>query len=256
MEQQQGKPIRYPKMHLSVFTLNHLSVRNPFVVMWWSAAIPGYGHMILGKYGQGFVLVVWEFFNNYNGKLNYAIYYSMIGDFTLAKQVLHQSWIILYVAVYVFTLWDSYMKTLDMNKLAQLCGHQFDLQPPMVIKAHGINYLRVYKPWLALLYSSFMPGLGHIYLQRLISGVFIIVFWVLTCYYSHFPEAVHMTMIGDFTGAKSVLNPEWLLFMPSLYVYGMYESYDSAKHFNHLYRMNQAEFLRKNYQHREFRMPI
>nr|AIA12230.1 Unknown Function [uncultured bacterium] len=137
-----------------------------------------------------------------------------------------------------------------------MSGHNFSLQPPLVVAAEGINYLRIYKPWLATLYSIFMPGLGHIYLQRLISGIFIIIFWVVTCYYSHFPLAVHMTMIGDFTGARAVLDPEWLLFMPSLYGFAVYESYASSIHFNHLYRMNQAEFLRQQYQHRDFRMPV
>jgi hypothetical protein len=251
-----GRATRYPKMHLSVSTLNHVSVRNPFVVMWWSAAIPGYGHMMIGKYLQGFVLVIWEFFNNYNGNLNYAIYYSMIGDFVLAKQVLNQNWIILYVAVYVFTLWDSFMKTIDMNKLAMLSGHKFSEQPVMTMQAWGINYLRVYKPWLAALYSCFMPGLGHIYCQRLISGVFAIIWWVITCYYSRFPLAVHLTMLGEFDGAKQVLNAEWLLFLPSLYVYAIYESYVSAIHFNHLFRMQQAEYLQKHYQPADFKMPI
>jgi hypothetical protein len=45
--------LRRPKVHLSSFISNYIQERNPWTVVWWSAAFPGAGHMILCKYVSG-----------------------------------------------------------------------------------------------------------------------------------------------------------------------------------------------------------
>ncbi|WP_248930344.1 hypothetical protein [Paenibacillus hamazuiensis] len=252
----QRKVPRYPRASLSVFTLNHVYPRSPFLVLWWSAAIPGFGHMMLGKYLQGFLLVGWEFYTNVQAHLNEAIFLTMIGDFVQAKAVLETKWISLYIAVYVFTIWDSYNKTNDANKLAMLSENEWIDQPPVVMTPVGIHFMRPYKPWLALLWSSFLPGLGHIYLQRLISGLFAFAGWILTCYFSRLPTGLHYTMTGHFAEAIATMPPQWVLFMPSLYGYALFETHMAASQFTKLFKQQQGYFLKEQYQDKRFRMPI
>lgn len=44
---------RYSKGKISVFGINSVYPRTPWVVAWWSAAFPGFGHMFIGKYLHG-----------------------------------------------------------------------------------------------------------------------------------------------------------------------------------------------------------
>lgn len=247
---------RYPKMSLSVFTINYVTERNPLLVLWWSAATPGFGHIMLGKYLQGFLLVVWEFYTNLKAHLNKAIYLSMTGEFDKAKEILDTNWIQLYVAVYVFTMWDSYCKTNDTNKLARLVDHDWLALSPVVMTPFGIHFLRVYKPWLALLWSAFLPGLGHIYLQRRVTGAFAFVCWILACYFSEFPTGFYLTLNGRFAEAIAIMDPQWYLFMPSIYGYALFETYKAAEQITKLYKQQQGYYLREQYQDKQFCMPI
>ncbi len=60
--------LRRPKGHISSIATNMLHLKNPWVTAWWSAAFPGFGHIILGSYVKGFLLVVWELLINVKAK--------------------------------------------------------------------------------------------------------------------------------------------------------------------------------------------
>lgn len=61
-------------------------LRNPYVIAWWSAAFPGFGHLLLSKYLRGFTLFMWEVVVNYNAKINLAMVHSFCGDIETAKE--------------------------------------------------------------------------------------------------------------------------------------------------------------------------
>lgn len=81
----------------------------------WSTAFPGFGHLLLGKYYRGFLLVSWEFFINQFSKVNLAMVHSFNGHFELAKEVLNPRLLLLYIPVYLFRIWDSYRSSVDLN---------------------------------------------------------------------------------------------------------------------------------------------
>ena len=73
-------------------------------------------------------------------------------------------------------------------------------------------------------------------------------------YYSHAQEAVSLLFLGKVRQATSVLNPEWLLFLPSHYGFATFDAYMSAVENNKLYKEEQKNYLKKNYQATGFRI--
>jgi hypothetical protein len=61
---------------------------------------------------------------------------------------------------------------------------------------------------------------------------------------------------GNFELAKSVIDPQWLLFLPSIFGFVSYEGYSNSDAVNGLFRYEQSIFLRKNFQDEDFVIPI
>jgi hypothetical protein len=59
---------------------------------------------------------------------------------------------------------------------------------------------------LAILFAFFLPGLGHVYMGRVLFGLFLMAMWPLTWVVAivMFPLAVNMTAEGNFA---------WFLFL-------------------------------------------
>jgi hypothetical protein len=182
--------------------------------------------------------------------------YTLQGHFDMAKQVLNERWFILYVGIYMYAIWDSYRSTVDMNKLYLLADREDAPLIPIKMDAWETNYLDKRKPWVALAWSALVPGLGHLYLQKVISGFFIFGYTVAIIYFSHLPVAIHYTLIGDFIQANQVIDMQWLLYLPSIYCFIFYDAYVSAVEQNKLFEMEQSKFLRTRYQNPNFEMPI
>ncbi|MFC0211704.1 hypothetical protein ACFFK0_04415 [Paenibacillus chartarius] len=248
---------RYPRLKMSTFNATILRMRNPYVQMWWSAALPGFGHLMLGKYLQGFILVGWEFFANMHASLNQAIYMSMVGDFDGAKATLNLHWALLYISVYVFTIWDVYARTIDLNKVTLAAIRSNAPINPMNIGTLGIHGLRPVKQWLTIFLTLFMPGLGQLYLQSLMTGIFSISLWLAACYYSNFPIAVVLTLTGRVAEVSRIVDMQWILFLPSLYCFALYDALASSITVNRIYETELGEHLkRKHQQTDQFNMPI
>jgi TM2 domain-containing membrane protein YozV len=241
---------------VSPFTINLLHYRKPFVVAWWGAAFPGFGHLMLSKYLTAFILIFWEVVTNSLTHLNEAIYLSMTGKFEEAIAVLDQHWIILYVCIYVFSIWDSYRLTIEMNKHYTMAYHE---DYPVLIKNTSsieINILDKKKPLLALLWSLLTPGLGNLYASRALSVIFILTYWLVITYQANVFPAIHFTLTGNFEVARNILVPQWFLFIPSIYCFSAYESYVNAVELNKFIDKYISRELKKKYQDSQFKMPI
>lgn len=247
---------RRPKGIVTPTTTNFLHLKNPWVTAWWSAAFPGFGHILLCNNVKGLLLMLWEILINVRSRLNLAIIYTFTGRFDMAKAILDRRWLLLYVGVFVYGIWDSYRGTIDLNKLSVLAYREKSLFFPVKISGMEINYLDKKSPWVSVAWSMFMPGLGHLYIHRLITG-FVILAWTITiAYLSHVLEAIHFTAVGDFVQAIKVTNPQWLLFLPSIYCFSIYDSYVNTVEYNKLFEIEQGSFLKENYQDCEFEMPV
>ncbi|MCD8509310.1 MAG: hypothetical protein LRY73_05130 [Bacillus sp. (in: Bacteria)] len=242
------------RAHVSVLGTTQIHLRNPVIIAWWSAAFPGFGHLLLSKYLRGFVLFIWEVVVNLKANVNLAMIYSFQGNIDQAKAVLDTRWLLIYIPVYIFAIWDSYRTTVDMNKvhvLAEREEHRFNT---FSIGAMEINYLDKRNPVMAVIWSLFIPGLGQLYIHRIITAFFVIIWAVVFFYYSHALEAISLLFLGEIERSTAVIKPEWLLFFPSLYGFSVFDSYINTVENNKLYDKEQRQFFQQNYQSSAFKI--
>lgn len=90
------------RAHVSILGTTQIHLQNPYIIAWWSAAFPGFGHLLLSKYLRGFVLFIWEVVVNIKSKLNLAMVYSFQGEIERAKEILEVRWLLIYIPVYIF----------------------------------------------------------------------------------------------------------------------------------------------------------
>lgn len=251
-----GEPsARRTVAYVSLLGTTQLHLRNPYVIALWSVTFPGLGHLLLSKYLRGFVLFIWEVFINYKAHINLLILYSFIGDFEKAKQVVDIQWMSLYVPTYIFAIWDSYRTTVDLNNSYRLAAREDAEIKPFKIGGTEINYLDKRVPWVSAIWSFLVPGTGQLYIHRLVAALFVVVWWVVICYYSNLLPSLHYTLLGDFKQAKSVLDMQWFLNIPSVYLFSAYDAYTNTVSNNKLYDWEQTKFLKNHYQNSNFTMP-
>src|SRR5699024_740223 len=237
--------------HVSILGTTQIHLRSPSIIAWWSAAYPGFGHLLLSKYIRGFVLFIWEVIVNVQANLNLAIIYSFQGKIDLAVQVVDTRWLLVYLPVYFFGIWDSHRTTVDLNKvylLAEREEHRFNI---FSMGTMEINYLDKRNPIMAAFWSAVIPGLGQLYIHRIITAFFVIFWAVLFFYFSHVLEAGVLLILGEIKQATSVLKGEYLLMLPSIYGFAVYDAYVNTVENNKLFEREQRRFLKKNYQHPE-----
>lgn len=240
------------KAHVSILGTTQLHLRNPYIIAWWSAAFPGFGHLLLSKYLRGYALFIWEVIVNVKAHVNSAMIHSFQGNIDMAKEVLETRWLLMYIPVYLFGIWDSYRTTIDMNKvylLAEREEHRFN---SFALGALEMNYLDKRSPAISVMWSLFIPGLGQLYIHRILTAFFVIVWLVVFFYYSHVQEAIVLLILGKIKEATSVLNPEWLLFIPSHCGFAIYDSYINTVENNKLFDKELRNHLSENYQSKSF----
>lgn len=255
---QQSQPIasRRQIAYVSSIGTTQLHLRNPWVIAWWSAAFPGLGHLLLSKYLRGFLLFIWEMMINLKGHVNESIYFSFIGEIEKAKAVLDKDWMLLYVATFIFAIWDSYRTAVDINNVYTLAAREDAPIQTFSISALEINYLDKRTPGNAVAWSTLMPGMGQLYIHRIVVAGFILIWWILVCYMSKFLPALHYSALGDIAQAKAVLNVHWFMNIPSTYLFAIYDAYANTVENNKLYDWEQSKFLKRQYQYERFRMPL
>jgi len=253
--------VRRYRAYVSTLGTTQLHLRNPYVIAFWSIAYPGLGHLLLSKYLRGFLLFSWEVFLNYKAHINLAILYSFTGRFEMAKNVLDISWVMLYAPTFLFAIYDSYRTTVDMN-LQFLLASREDAEMKMFnINSFEINHLDKRVPWVAAVFSAFMPGLGQIYIHRIPSAFFSMCWFIIMAYLAKLLPAIHYTLMGQFDFVRSIYDKSpfaahWLLNITCLYFFAIYESYVNTVENNKLFDWEQAKFLKRDYQNKHFLMPF
>lgn len=116
---------------------------------------------------MGLVLMSVEYLLNSHIQLNLAIFYSFIGEFEQAKETINMTYLSAYASLYVFAIWDSYRRPVEINKVFQLAYKETTKIQPFHITAMEVNVLEKKEPWVAFAWSLIMPGLGQMYLHRL-----------------------------------------------------------------------------------------
>jgi len=225
---------------------NIIHRRNPWITAWWSAAFPGFGHLLLGIHVKGFILIIWEIVINANAHLNEAMVLSFNGQFEQAKQVLHMKWALLYIPVYIHAIWDSYRQTVDLNNICLLAEYENAPVVPFKMTGMALNYLDRRHPWLASCWSLLFPGLGHLYLHKIPTGFVLLVCAALLAVYSGFAESLYWLLSAPLAPSAGRMNAEWSLFLPSIYSFAAYDAHLTAVEQNKLYKKEQRQFLRRS----------
>jgi hypothetical protein len=248
-----NKHRRY-KAHVSIYGTTQFHLRNPYIIAWWSAAFPGFGHLLLSKYQRGLVLFIWEVVVNYQAKINLAMIYSFCGQIELAKKTIDTRWMLMYIPVYLFAIWDSYRTTVDMNNVYILAERENAPYNTFSIGATEINYLDKRNPVMSVIWSIFMPGLGQLHIHRIISAFVSLVWTIVFLYFSHLLEAIQLLFFGDIQRSTEILDKQWLLYLPSMWGFAIYDSYINTIENNKLFENEQQGFLKRNYQNPKFRV--
>lgn len=256
MNKKSYTPARRYLAYISTIGTTQLHLRSPLMMALWSAMFPGFGHLLLSKYLRGSLLFILEVVVNTGAHINRAILYSFTGQFDIAKKVLDTRWILLYVPIFLFAIWDSYRTTVDLNNQYILALRENADIKPFKLDAIEINYLDKKSPWSSVIWSFMLPGAGQLSIHRLVSAFFILIWWISIVYYSNFLPAIHYTLVGDFELARSALNPQWTLNLPSIYFFTAYDAYVNTVESNKLFDWEQSKFLKRNYENKLFQMPF
>ncbi len=256
MNHQTQQTPRRVRAQLCVWGTTQLHLRNPAVIGFWSAIFPGMGHMMLSLYIRGFILFIWEVLVNVFSHLNLAIFYTFTGQFGLAKETFDTRWAIFYIPVYLFAIWDSYRITVKLNNQFVLAAREDAEVHPFILHPLGINHIDKGSPRMAVLWSMLTPGTGQLINHRLVLAFFLIGWWGAIIYFSRVLPAIHYTMQGMFDEAKAAVDPQWLLNIPSVYCFGVYDAYMDTVESNKLFEWEQGKFLKRQYQSAAFPMPF
>jgi hypothetical protein len=247
---------RRQRARVSILGTTQLHLRNPMIIELWSAIFPGCGHFLLSKYFVGMILFIWEVFINLESHLNLSIYYTFAGSFELAKAVLNKDWLLLYIPTYLFAIWDCYRTTLDINQQFQLAAHEDAPVAPFIIHTMGLNHLDKGSPWVSAIWSLLSPGVGQLVTRRLLIAFFLLGWWIVVVYQSKLLPSIHFTAMGQFELAKEALDKQWVLNVPSIFLFGVYDAYVHTVEGNKLFEWEQARFFRQEFQSKLFQMPI
>lgn len=256
MREIQTHIVRRPKSAISIFSINIVHIRNPLAVAWWSLAYPGFGHLRLLSTLKGIFLFLGELIINTQAHLNMAIIYSFTGNFAMAKQVIDTRLLLLYCGILIFAAWDSYRIALEINKLSILADHENATITPVALTSMGINGNDKRNPWVAAAWGALMPGAGHFYCVAIINAMLLMISGTVIVYFANLLPAIQYTFWGEFAQAQAVVNWQWLLNLPSIYCFSIYDAYVRTVEFNKLFDQEQAQFLRNNYQSPNFVMPL
>lgn len=241
------KPSRRPLATLSMFGVTSLNIRNPYMVLWWSAAFPGFGHFLLNQFLRGTFLTLSEVIFNTLGHVNEGIVYSICGNFAAAKAILVPRYVIGYIIIYFIAMWDSYRSSIDQNKLYHIAELEKEPLPGLKLFTSEVQYIQPKSPLAAALFSFFFPGFGQLYNHRIGLAFYAMFWWWLYVSLSRVHESLIDLLTGKLTESIAVLRAHWLLFMPSVIGGSVYHAYLKAKEHNLLFTMEQQQFLADRY---------
>ncbi|NLF27274.1 MAG: hypothetical protein GX592_05195 [Clostridiales bacterium] len=251
-----SRPARRRRAYVSILGTTQMHLRSPMIIALWSAIFPGLGHLLLSKYVSGMILFMWEVLINLKSHLNLSIYYTFTADFEMAKAVLDKRWLMLYIPTYLFAIWDSYRSTVDMNNHFVLAAREDAEIQPFVIHPFGFNYVDKSSPLVAVIWSAITPGAGQLIIHRIVVAYFLLILWVVVVYMSKALPAVYHTALGQFDLAKELVDKQWMLNIPSILFFSIYDAYTNTVESNKLYEWEQSKFLKREYQDVRFPMPF
>lgn len=81
----------------------------------------------------------------------------------------------------------------------------------------------------AILWSIAFPGFGQLLNGHLLKGVMFILLEFITNVNSLFNQAIMFSFLGKINEAARVVDYQWLMFYPCVYMFAMYDAYKYAE---------------------------
>jgi hypothetical protein len=81
----------------------------------------------------------------------------------------------------------------------------------------------------AILWSVAFPGFGQLLNGHLIKGIMFIFLEFIINVNSSFNQAIMFSFLGKITEATRVVEHQWLMFYPCVYMFAMYDAYKFAE---------------------------
>jgi hypothetical protein len=143
-----GNQARRPVSNISFFGITYINQQNPYMVAWWSAMFPGFGHYLLNQYVRAMLLTLSEVATNTLSHINETMVYTFCGQFELAKSVLEPRWAFGYLTIYLIAMGDSFRLALYQNKLYHLAILENKKIDCMKFSPTGVHDLEKKSPFI------------------------------------------------------------------------------------------------------------
>ncbi|MEK3883202.1 hypothetical protein [Paenibacillus sp. PL2-23] len=238
---------RRPRAVLSGSGITHIQWHNPFLIAWWSASFPGFGHLILNQYIRGTLLTLTEVIVNTLAHINESMIYTFCGRFEAARDILDPRWAFPYLLIYMLAIWDSYRSALQNNKHVLLAELENARLKPFLLGRMEVHYMERKSPIKAALFSLAFPGFGQLYVHRILLGFYAMVWWFIYLGLSNVYIAGLRLLYGETAASTLILHPHWLLFMPSVIGGSIYHAFATTIEHNRLFRIEQTQYFREKY---------
>ncbi|SMQ69405.1 hypothetical protein SAMN05444673_1755 [Bacillus sp. OV166] len=80
----------------------------------------------------------------------------------------------------------------------------------------------------AVLWNIAFPGFSQLLMGQYIKGILFVALEVMINAKSHFNMGIMLSFLGEIDRAHAVLNYQWLMFYPCVYMFSMWDGYRSA----------------------------
>lgn len=102
---------------LSALEFNYLDKRTPWVSALWSLLMPGAGQLYINRIVTSAFTLFWWIVIIYYSSILPAIHFSLSGYFEQAKEIVNPHWLLNVSSIYLFSMYDAYINTVENNKL-------------------------------------------------------------------------------------------------------------------------------------------
>ncbi|WP_456271757.1 hypothetical protein [Bacillus sp. AK031] len=81
----------------------------------------------------------------------------------------------------------------------------------------------------AILWSIALPGFPQLLINSYIKGILFVTLEFIVNIQSNFNEAIRLSFLGETRIAAEVIDYQWLMFYPCLYMFAMWDAFKSAE---------------------------
>jgi len=102
---------------MDAIEINYFDKKSPWTSVAWSFLMPGAGQLSIHRILSAFFILMWWMVIIHFSKVLPAIHYTFLGDFKQSIDILDKQWFLNIPSIYGFAVYDSYINTVESNKL-------------------------------------------------------------------------------------------------------------------------------------------